>query len=86
MATVSNSVEANHSDQTVAASPDLNATSSLSKISERRQVSIGFLRKEIERGRLRAVVLGSGSHRKKLRVFYKDELAWLNSCVAHSVG
>jgi hypothetical protein len=53
--------------------------STLAEVSARRKVSITFLRKEIERGRLRAVVLAPDSHRKKVRIFYRDEIAWLES-------
>ena len=56
--------------------------SNLAEVSKRRGVSVTFLRKEIERGRLRAIVLAPNSHRKKVRVFYRDELSWLESNVA----
>lgn len=61
-------------------------TSTLIEVSERRGVSITFLRKEIQRGRLRAIVLAPDSHRKKVRIFYRDELAWLESNVAQSTN
>lgn len=56
--------------------------SSIAEVAQRRGLSITFIRKEIKRGRLRAVVLAPDSHRKKVRIFYRDELAWLESSVA----
>lgn len=65
-------------------SPNVDKTSTLKEISERRGVSITFLRKEIQRGKLRAIVLAPDSHRKKVRIFYRDELAWLESSIVQS--
>lgn len=56
-------------------------TSTLLEVAHRRRVSITFLRREIDRGRLRALVLAPDSHRKKVRVLYRDEMAWLESNV-----
>lgn len=67
-------------------SPKVDKTSTLAEVSERRGVSITFLRKEIQRGRLRAIVLAPDSHRKKVRIFYRDELAWLESNIAQSTN
>lgn len=61
-------------------------TSTLSEVAERHSVSTTFLRKEIGRGKLRAVVLAPDSHRKKIRIIYRDELAWLESNVVQFSG
>ena len=71
----------NISTQSSTASLPMDKTSTLSEVAERRNVSINFLRKEIERGQLRAVVWAPNSHRKKIRIIYRDELAWLESNV-----
>lgn len=68
----------------IALLPD--STGTLEQIAQRRGVSVTFLRKEIARGRLRAIVLAPNSHRKKLRVFYRDELAWLEACTANTAS
>lgn len=62
------------------------STATLAEVSRRHRVSISFLRKEIARGRLRAIVLAPNSHRKKLRVSYRDELAWLEACTPNAAS
>jgi|GEM_PF-3296039 len=65
-----------------ALSPD--TTSTLNEISLRRGLSVTFLRNEIMRGNLRAIILAPDSHRKKVRVFFRDEIAWLESNIIQS--
>ena len=54
-------------------------TSTIAEVAARHSVSVTFIRNEIERGSLRAIVLAPNSHRKKVRILYRDELAWLES-------
>lgn len=55
------------------------ASSTLVEVAKRHRVSVSFLRKEIERGKLQVFILAHGTHRHKLRVLPLDERAWLEA-------